>query len=87
MWWLWELLGLRVCLGVGSRLVALDLGLVHLEVVLVVVLLLLRSAARLSAVVFRDGLLGGRLALGYGQMLCYALLWIFLQGSYSPMGR
>ena len=38
MWWLWELLGLRVCLGVGSRLVALDLGLVHLEVVLVVVL-------------------------------------------------
>ena len=56
-------------------------------VVLVVVLLLLRSAARLSAVVFRDGLLGGRLALGYGQMLCYALFWIFLQGSYSPMGR
>ena len=54
---------------------------------MVVVLLLLRSAARLSAVVFRDGLLGGRLALGYGQMLCYALLWIFLQGSYSPMGR
>ena len=75
MCWLWELLGLRACLEVGSRLVWLDLRLVHLEVVLVPVLvvLLLRSAARLSVVVFRGGLLGGRLALRYGQMICASL--------------
>jgi len=43
----------------------LDLGLVHFEVVLVqaLVVLLLRLEARLLEVVFRDGLLGVRLAL------------------------
>lgn len=50
---------------VDSRSVSLDLGLVHFEVVLVqaLVVLLLRLEARLLEVVFRDGLLGVRLAL------------------------
>jgi len=75
---LWEL---WVCLEVGLKSVLLDLGLVHLEVVPVLVLvlvlvpvllmlmlavLLLRSVLRLSMIAFRGGPLGVRLALGCG---------------------
>jgi len=61
VWCWWELMRVRV----DSRSVSLDLGLVHFEVVLVqaLVVLLLRLEARLLEVVFRDGLLGVRLAL------------------------
>ena len=74
-WW-WELLW--VFLGVGLVLVLLGLGLVHLEVVLVlvsvlVVLVLLLRSARLLVIVFRGVLQGVRSALGFGQMLCYAI--------------
>jgi hypothetical protein len=67
-WWLWEL---WVCLEVGLKSVLLDLGLVHLEVVpvllmLMLAVLLLRSVLRLSMIAFRGGPLGVRLALGCG---------------------
>lgn len=70
------LLLLWVLLEGRLGLVLLGLGLVHIEVVLLVllVLLLLRSA-RLLVVVFRDGLLGVRLAaLGFGQVLCFVFV-------------
>ena len=51
-------------LEAGSKSVLLGLGVVHLEVVLVLVLVLpIRSAPRLSMIAFRGGLLGVRSAL------------------------
>ena len=76
-------------LEAGMRSVLLGLGVVHLEVVLLRVLVLevLRSAPRLSMIVFHGGLLGVPLALKCSQMLCACLYLPFLGRTHSSMGR
>ena len=80
-------------LEAGMRSVLLGLGVVHLGVVLVPVLmlmlvvLLLRSAPRLSMIVFHGGLLGVPLALKCSQILCACLYLPFLGRTHSSMGR
>jgi hypothetical protein len=73
---------------VGWVLALLGLGLVHLEVVLLVpvlVILLLRSVRRLSAIAFRAGLLGVRLALRIWSDA--VRLYLSVCGTHSPMER
>ena len=83
------LLLLWVLLEGRLGLVLLGLGLVHFEVVLLVLLvLLLLQSARLLVVVFRDGLLGVRLAaLGFGQVLCFVFVWVLCRFPHSPMAQ